>query len=417
MILTYDAVDAAGKSTHDSIEAGGVREAVDQLHRRGLFVTDIAETRGSKGEDRSAKGGERDPSLRSSGFDLGSARLPLKALVLFTRQMAMLLRAGSGLVPAITAIRRQITNHKHAVVLDRLIADLEEGQTLTDALRKHPRTFDSVYCAIIAAGEASATLPQMFERLAGIVGKRRAMRNKIIGALAYPTLLTVMCFKISLVLLFFVLPRFENMFKQLGVKTPAVTQVLLTLGELLRSQWPLFLAGTLVLVGGGIWALTSPAGRQWLSDLQLYIPFLGRLRTRLIQAQILRTLGMLTEARVDLLETFTLARPSTRNRQFQKLFDSMEEAVTSGGHVSDAFAASSLVEPYVSQAVRTGEDSGNLGEAMTYCADILDETNSELINTTAKLIEPAILITMGFVVGTVAISLFVPLFDLTSAIK
>lgn len=405
MNLTYDAIDQAGKSLRDSIEAASIREAIEQLHRKGLFVTEIRECAGL----RAATQGR---ILRHE-----AGRLPLKTLALFTRQMAMLLRAGSAIVPAVHAIRRQISKPAQAAVLDQLALDLEEGTPLTEAMRKHPASFDSVYCAIIAAGEASATLPEMFERLSAIVGKRRAMRNKIIGSLAYPALLIAMCVKISFVLLFFVLPRFAGMFKQLGVEVPWITRSLLSFADFLRGNW-IFVAGAaLALVASAVWALRSSAGQQWLSDIQLYIPVLGRLRARLIQSQILRTMGMLLESRVGVLESFELARRSTQNRQFQRLFDTMEQAVTSGGHITDAFQTSRLIEPYVTQAVRTGEDSGNLGGAMTYCADVLDETNTELINTVAKLIEPAILITMGAVVGTVAVSLFVPLFDLTSAMK
>ena len=150
--------------------------------------------------------------------------------------------------------------------------------------------------------------------------------------------------------------------------------------------------------------------------MQIRIPFIGRLRSRLIQGQILRTMGMLTESRVGVLETLELAGRSTRNRRFQGLFNDLEAAVTSGGLLSTAFEDSGIVEPAICQAVRTGEESGNLSDALSYCADILDETNEELINVFARLLEPVILLGMGVVVGGVAISLFMPLFDLTSAI-
>ena len=147
------------------------------------------------------------------------------------------------------------------------------------------------------------------------------------------------------------------------------------------------------------------------------LPLIGRMRSRIMQAQILRTMGMLLEAQVGVLDTLELVRSSTWTKAFHRLFRSMDDAVTSGGQLSTAFSESGIIEPYICQAIRTGEDSGSLGEAMAYCADVLDETNTEMLNALAKLIEPAILITMGVVVGGVAISLFLPLFDLTSAIK
>lgn len=409
MILTYDAIDAGGRSTTDSIEAQNVREAVDQLRRKGLYVKKISEPRAPT----------RGPGARAASKTKLSAspRLPLKLLVQITRQLAMLLHAGSGLVPAISAIQRQMTNPRHATLLSRIVNDLEDGMTLTETLRKYPRTFDAVYCAIVAAGEASGTLTEIFERLSIIVGKRRTLRKKILGALAYPALLIAMCFHIMLVLLFFVLPRFNAMFVQLGVQTPATTRALLKTSEVLRDYWPLLFLVSVALAAATAWALTSRAGRQWISNAQLFIPLVGKLRSRLIQGQIFRTMGLLLESRVDVLDTLDLVRESTSNGRFQKLFSDLQETVTSGGRLSTAFEASTIVEPYICQAIYTGEDSGSLGASMSFCADMLDESNEEFITLVTKLIEPLILIVMGFVVGGVAISLFVPLFDMTSAIK
>ena len=335
--------------------------------------------------------------------------------MLFTRQMAMLLRAGAGVVPAMVAIRREMTKPAHRAMIDHLIYDLEEGCRLSDALRRHPGTFDPVYCAVVAAGEASATLTEMFERQAIIVGRRQAMRNKVLAAMAYPILLTVLCSGIVSSLLFFVMPRFGAMFEQLGAEVPASTQFMLDLGQWCQGNWPLLIATPAVLITAIVVVSRQPVGKQWLSDLQLRVPVLGYLRKRLIEAQMLRTMGMLLESKVGVLETLDLAREVTRSRLFQRLFDNMETAITSGGQLSAAVEHSSLVQSSVAQAIKTGEESGNLGGALSYCADVLDEGNSELIGAVTKLIEPVILIGMGAVVGTVAVSLFMPLFDMTSA--
>jgi type II secretory pathway component PulF len=408
MMLTYNAIDAGGRSTCDSIEAPSLREAVEQLRRRGLYVTTINES-----ADRKNRRAATDRVNQKNR----SARLPLKTLSHMTRQVAMLLRAGSGIVPAFSAIQRQTTRPGHHALIGRIISDLEDGLPLTEALRKHPRTFDAVYCAIVAAGEASGTLTEMFDRLSVIVGKTRAMRKKILGALAYPCLLSVMCSQIFLVLLFFVIPRFNDMFVQLGVEAPASTKMLLATAAAIRTYWPL-MAGAVILVAAGVsWLVTSDHGKAWLSNVQLTIPLLGRLRSRLIQGQLFRTIGTLLESRVNILDALGLVRESTRNRRFQSLFDELEAALQSGGRLSNTFESSGIVEPYICQAVHTGEDTGNLGEAIVFCADMLDETNEELINLIMKLLEPLILIVMGAVVGGVAISLFMPLFDLTAGIR
>lgn len=404
MNLTYQAIDTAGRTVSNVIQAESTRAAVEQLRQKGLMVTSIDQ----------ASADQVPQQARTADLDATKLRLPLKQLVLFTRQMAMLLSSGSAVAPALGAIARQMANPSHAGLIRRLREDLEEGNTLAEALCRFPRTFDSSYCAIIAAGESSATLGQMFARLATIVGSRRTIRKKVFGAMAYPALLLMLCCAQITVLLFFVLPRFGDMFATLGAPLPASTKMMLALSDTLVAYWFVVLAAVLAVGAGLFLAVGTAGGRQWIANVQIRIPLMGRLFGGLIQGQMFRTLGMLLEAHVAVLESLELARRSTTNDRFGTLFDSMEAAVTSGSSISDALEKSGLIAPAICQAVRTGEESGNLGGAMTYAADVLDEDNTELVNTLTKLLEPGIIIIMGVVVGGVAISLFLPMFDITS---
>jgi len=404
MNLVYDAVNSAGQPTHDSIEAPTRQEALERLRLKGLYVTHIAESatkRTAPQRVASAKG----------------IRMSLGILVQVTRQIAMLLRSGSELVPALHAIIRQLKSPKHKILLRQLVLDLEDGMQLSESLQKRPHVFDPVYCAIVAAGEASGTLNLMFDRLASVVSRRRALRRKIIGAMAYPALLVTMCVHITLVILLFVLPRFAEMFHELDVEVPATTRFLLDVSSFLTNYWVALSVGLVGLVTIATIALFSAAGRQWLSDVQIYVPIIGRLRSRLIQGQVFRTLGTLLESGVGLLESIDLAAQATTNHRYRRLFDHLIDSVTSGGGIGSTFEQSGLVDPAICQAIRTGEETGNLGGAFSFCADTFDETNEELITTLMRLIEPVILIGMGLIVGLVAISLFMPLFDMTSAVR
>jgi type II secretory pathway component PulF len=407
MNLSYEAIDGSGRSVADRVEAPSIKEAVDGLRRSGLFVTHIARAR----EDDAPR------RLAGANGELARVRFSTRELVFFTRQMAMLLNAGSAVVPAISALMRQLRRPTHVLLLRQIIADLEEGFPLAEALRKYRRCFDASYCAVVAAGEASATLPQMFTKLASIVGKRRAMRNKVLGAVTYPALLVLMCASILNVLLFFVIPRFGEMFETLDVPLPWSTEIMLKLSIGLRHWWPAPVTLVFVTVGLLTFAVKSPAGRQFISDWQIRVPLAGRILSRLIQAQMMRILGMLIEAKVGLLEALDLARGVTANRRYAALCDSLEESVTAGNSMSGAMEKSGLIDPGICQAVRTGEESGSLGQSISYVADVLDEENTELLSVATKLLEPLILIVMGVVVGIVAISLFMPLFDVTAAVK
>ena len=406
MNLSYEAIDGSGRNVTDVVEAPSVREAVESLRGKGLFVTHIAQAKVEQMQQR----------LAAASSELSGVRFSLRQLVMFTRQMAMLLASGSAVVPALNALSRQIKDARQRAVIRQIVADLEEGHTFADALRKYPAVFGASYCAVVAAGEASATLSLMFTKLASMMGKRRAMRNRVLGAMTYPALLILLCVGIVNILLFFVIPRFGGMFDTLGVALPSSTQFMLALSVALREWWPVPVGLGAGVIIAGVYLAKSPAGRQLLSDVQIRVPLIGRVMSRLIQAEMLRILGMLIEAKVGVLDALDLARGVTRNRCYGGLCDEVEEAVTSGNSISQAMERSSLIDASICQAVRTGEESGSLGGAISYVADVLDEENGELIGVVTKLIEPIILIGMGVVVGVVAISLFMPLFDMTSAV-
>lgn len=406
MNLTFEAIDASGRDVSDVIEAPSLREAVEALRRQGLFVTHLAR----------AKEGEIQPRLAGSGLQPGKVRFALRQRVLFTRQMAMLLASGSAVVPALKALARQFKKPDQQALIRGMIADLEAGLPLAEAMSKYPANFDASYCAVVAAGEASAMLPGMFTKLAAMMSKRKAMRTKVLGALAYPALLIVLCTVILSILLFFVIPRFGEMFASLRVPVPTSTAFMLSVSVGLRDWWFVPLGATAAGLVAAVYLVRSAAGRQFLSDVQIRIPLAGRVRSRLIQAELQRVLGMLIEARVGVLESVGLARGVTRNRRYGGLCDEIEGAVTSGNSISSALETSGLFEASICQAVRTGEESGRLGESISYVADVLDEENAELINMVTKLVEPVILIGMGVIVGLVAISLFMPLFDVTAAV-
>ncbi|MCH7721080.1 MAG: type II secretion system F family protein [Planctomycetes bacterium] len=343
--------------------------------------------------------------------------MSLKTLVLFTRQLHVLLASGSAIVPALRAITRQFKKPEHAALVNACIRDLEDGVTLSEAMRNYPRTFTATYTAIVAAGEASAMLPQMLERLALMLTKRKNVANKVLGATAYPALLTLMSAGIMVVMLFFVIPRFGEMFTSLDVPLPGSTKFLLGLADVLTGYWWIFALLPAGFAGLVYVAIKTAVGRQWVSDNYTRVPLLGRLASRLIQGSFLRTFGSLVGCRVGILEALELSRGVTANRRFQRLFDGLDEAVTSGRVMSHTMEESGLFAPFICQAIRTGEESGTIGESLNFAADIMEEENAALIETATKLIEPAVLIVMGAVVGGVAVSLFMPMFDMTSAIQ
>jgi type II secretory pathway component PulF len=327
--------------------------------------------------------------------------------------MAMLLKAGSQVVPALSAIGKQLRGPARELV-DRVRQVTEGGQQLAEALSQFPDTFSPIYVAVVGAGEMSASLPEMFARLAVLAERRRELRTRLISAVAYPALLICLSVVIVSVLVAFVVPRFKTLFESLNAPLPFSTRVMFAISLFVRDYWPwvvvVAVTGLLAVVAG----LRSRSGRSWLNNVKTRLPGIGRLATRLLQAQMFRVMGLLLESRVGLMETINLTGRISLNKDFQTLCAAMRNELQRGNPLSEALVRSLTVAPPVAQAIATGEQSGHMDQAMLYVADVLDDENTQLINAITKLLEPVILVVMGVFVGGIALSLFIPLFDLAS---
>lgn len=406
MKVAYRALDERGLMTADVVEAASVAEAVETLRRGGLFVTEVHE---ANPRARAVAAGPRREHAEAG-------RLRLAELLFFTRQMSMLLHSGSPVVPALTAIGKQLRGPA-AGVIGRLRQGMESGRGLADSMRQCPGVFSDVYSAVVAAGEATANLPEMFTRLGAWVQYRVQIRNRVLSAAAYPAVLLVLSLIIVLSMVTLVVPRFEELFLSLGAPLPWSTRTMFDVASFLRASWGWMAAAAAGAVLGAAVIAGTATGRQWISNAQTRIPLAGRLFKRLIQAQIFRVLGLLLSSRVGLLDAVRLCQKVSPNRDFRRLCETMHQDLHRGGRFSDSLAQSPLISAPIAQAVATGEESGRLDQAMLFVADVLDDENAQIINTLTKLLEPAILILMGGIVGAIALSLFVPLFDLAASAR
>jgi type II secretory pathway component PulF len=399
MKVAYKAIDPHGLAVTDVLEAPGLPQAHEMLRRDGYLVTDLHEA----GQLAAARVWHRR----------GAAALSRKQLLFFTRQMAMLLKAGSPIVPALGAIARQLRPGARAV-LERLRSEMEQGVALAEAMKNFPETFSDTYVAIVAAGEQSANLPAMFTRLSEMITYRHRLRSRLLSALAYPCMLMVLSGVILLAMILFVVPRFAVLFETLDGAMPWSTRQMLAASQLLRGHWPEALGLAALAAVGAVLALRSRWGRQKLCDLQTRLPGGGRLGARLIQAQIFRVMGLLLESRVTLMDMLRLGRQVTSNGDFQGLCDAIQRSVEQGQRFSEAILRCRFISPSIAQAIWTGEEAGHLDQALLFVSDVLDDENGQMLSTATKLLEPAILIGMGLMVGGIAMSLFVPLFDLAA---
>jgi type II secretory pathway component PulF len=273
--------------------------------------------------------------------------------------------------------------------------------------------FDPVCRSLVAAGESSGHLPAMLDRLALMARKQLHVRSAVIGAMVYPALLMTVAVSVLALLLLFVIPRFAGLFESLEVPLPPTTEVLIRMSGALQSYW---WAGLILLVGsvaGLKFWLASAGGRRAIDTLVLHLPQFGRVVRSFATARICRLLGVLLEGRVPVLEALELAQRSAGNVHYSALMAQARDAVARGEPISSVFRDTDLVSPAVYEAIHSGEQSGQVGTLLLNIADFLDDENEVIIRSLTSILEPVILVVMGLLVGVVAMSLFMPLFDLT----
>jgi type II secretory pathway component PulF len=405
MRFAYLAFDRQGKSAPGSIDAGSAGEAREALRQKGLFVTEIREDASGEGMIVNSAPGKRA---------WGRGRR-LQNLAAFTRQLHVLIASGTPLVQSLGALERQAKDDAWRAVIADVRTRVEEGAALSQAMHHHPQYFDDVCRSLISAGEGSGRLDAMLERLAKLVRAQLHVRSSIMGAMIYPIVLIFISMVVLCILLTFVLPRFAELFANLGSPLPPTTKFVMQISALLRGYWWAMILGVVgCWFGFRAWAGT-PGGKRIVDSAMLKAPVLGKMVASFATARMARLLGIQVEAKVPLLEALRLTRQAARNVLYRELILAAEQAATQGQSVSSAFAASKLISPTITEALRSGEQTGQVAPLLISIADFLDEENDVVIRSLTSIIEPLILIVLGILVGFVALSMFLPLFDLTAA--
>jgi type II secretory pathway component PulF len=415
MKFVYKAYDKAGKVVDGAIiEAASPAEASELLRKDGMFATEIVRSDGDSGGGASRRA-RKLGVLGRSGGGAGGKTKRLKSMAAFVRQLSILVSTGTPIVEAISSLEKQIPSGHWRGALGDIRGKIEQGSGLSVALEQHPEYFDPVARSLIAAGESGGILEAMLKRLSQLARQQVKVRSMIAGAMVYPCLLITVALGVLCVMLFFVLPRFEDLFHTLGAALPPTTRFLMDFSNFLRQWWYGVVPGLVVLaVGVKVWMGTE-AGKNTIARFLVTAPHVGKLFRSFATARVLRVIGVLVDGKVPLLDALVLARESAGNPMYESLLAKAEDRVTKGESVSSALEGSPLVDPSIVEAIRSGEKSGQIGPVMLSLAEFMDEDNEIILKSLSSIVEPLILIVLGVLIGFVAISMFLPLFDLTSA--
>jgi type IV pilus assembly protein PilC len=336
-------------------------------------------------------------------------RVKPKILVQFTTQLATLQNAGLPIVRCLRILATQQREGPFRDAISSIADDVEGGDSLSVAFSKHPHYFDHLYLNMVKAGEAGGILDQILERLALFAEKAEAIRSKIKGALTYPVV--VICFAVVIVALvmIFIVPKFEEVFKQMGVEMPPLTKALLAIATFVKNWWWAILLG-LVLVFLLLRALQRIyAFRKFVHRLQLRLPVSGPLMKKTIVARFARTFGTLLGAGVPILEALTIIRDATSNLVIGEALESVHKNIKQGETITRPMQESGVFDDIVVNMVDVGEQSGNLDRMLTKVADAYEREVDDAVSTLFKVIEPLLIIGLAGVVGTIVIALFLPI--------
>ncbi len=406
-VYAYTALDAGGRTKKGGIEAGSISAARQKLRDDGVFPVEIAESSESRNHD--------------AGTGKGSGlfkRVGLQELSVMTRQLATLIGAGLPLVPSLSALAPQIRNPLLRATVVRIREEVNEGNSFTMALSHFPEIFPQFYINMARAGEASGTLNLVLERLADFQEKQQEMRSKIRTALAYPVFMFVVGSGVLLFLVTFVVPNITNIFSEMHQTLPAITVFLIVVSGFLKSfWWILALVLAIGIVGARSAIKKTEGGRNFWDKLKLNFPLLGTLNRKIAVARFARTLGTLLQSSVPLLAALDIARNVVDNRLVANEIKRVAKDVEEGQSLSAPLARNQFFPPIAVEMIAVGEQSGNVEKMLFKVADAYEKEVESNIVMITSLLEPAMILVMGGVVGFILVSILLPIFEMNQLVR
>lgn len=403
--FVYAAKDPAGVERADVLHAESSEAAVDMLHGQGLVVLSIREAHG--------------PALSGSLFAGASfgGRVRPGVVALFTRQLATMQRAGLPLIRALNALSGSGSSKALSRVIMKVAGDIQRGENFSGALARHPRTFSSLYVSLVRSGEGSGALHTILDQLGRYLERTEAIKRKVKSAMAYPAVVLGFVMLASSVLFLKVVPMMAGIYDKLGAELPGVTKIVIAASNIARTHiWVLFLV-LAVLAGVRALLRRTVRGRLFLDSGKLRMPIFGPILRKTVVAKFVRTLGVLVDSGLPIMESLELARGAAGNEVIAQAADDIRESISLGASLSAGFASAHVFPDIVVQMVSTGEETGSLGEMLSNVSDFYDEQVETSISGLSSIIEPLMIIFVGGIIALILVAMFLPIFHMGGAIR
>jgi type IV pilus assembly protein PilC len=345
------------------------------------------------------------------------AGIKTRDVVVFTRQFATMINAGLPLVQALDILAQQTDNKRLADVTRAVVYDVESGNTLADALRKHPKAFADLYVNMVAAGEAGGILDTILVRLAEFLEKNDLIIRKVKGAMVYPAVIFGVAGIAISVLLIFVIPTFQTMFASVNMTLPLPTRIVIGLSDLLTGYWWAIL-GALGITAFGLnrYYKTVP-GKLQIDRFLLAFPVIGDVLRKSAVSRFTRTLGTLVSSGVSILDGLEITARTAGNMVIHNAVMESRASIAGGETIAQPLAKSKVFPPMVISMIAVGEQTGGLDEMLTKIADFYDDEVDAAVSTLLSLMEPVMIVVLGAVVGGMIVAMYLPIFDMVNAVQ
>lgn len=409
MKFAYKATNKQGKELFGVIEAESQALAIQDVRNLGLYPTNIREAR---------KSDERRARRKKGGLnELYFGGVKWKTVVVITRQLATLIDAGLPLLRSLNILVAQQKPSKMKDILREICSDVQSGSTFSEGLAKSPKVFDRLYVNMVRAGEVGGMLETVLNRLATFMEKRMALIRRVRGALVYPIFVILAATGIVSFLLVKVVPVFAEIFADFGSALPAPTQFLVDVADFMKVRWWLLLLGvnstiiTIKLLG------KVHIVRRIMDRVLLKIPLIGDLVTKVAVARFARTLGTLLTSGVPVLQALKITKETINNEVIQNAIQKVHDSVREGETIATPLDEAKVFPAMVVNMIDVGEETGSLDAMLTKVADIYDAEVEAAVEAMLALMEPAIILILGGIIGFIVISLYLPIFTLGDAIS
>jgi type IV pilus assembly protein PilC len=357
---------------------------------------------------------ESPKELKLPSFGSG---ITTRDVVIFTRQFATMINAGLPLVQSLTILAQQTENLVLKDVTRQVVYDVEAGNTLADAMRKHPKAFSDLYVNMVAAGEAGGILDTILLRLATFLEKNDALVRKVKGAMVYPGVIMSVAAGAIAILLIFVIPTFQSMFASVNMELPLPTRVVIGASSFLTGWWWM-----VILVAVGVYFAVrqyyaTPVGRRQIDGALLNAPVLGDVLRKSAVSRFTRTLGTLISSGVSILDGLEITAKTAGNMVIHDAVMKSRQSIAGGETIAGPLAESKVFPPMVISMVSVGEQTGGLDEMLSKIADFYDEEVDVAVGALLSLMEPIMIVVLGVVVGGMVVAMYLPIFDMVNAVQ